>query len=282
MLADKHTLLVHFQEDPSGKCIHCEKCVRACPMGIDIRRSSHQLECTHCAECIDACSEVLGKMGRGSLIHYAWGDDEQNAVTESKWYRRIGLRDGKRVAILCCSSFTPRDFPSPSACGKPCMVRIMPDRITLYTRGADGLIHNRFRILASNRGKSEAKVTFSLTGLPAARILGMDDGITLKPGENLQREFDIAADASRISLGVNHMTIWPTSHPRKRTTCSTKTLSHPWKAHRQLRQPGKRVRSRNETPPTLPKIPRAPSIASSAMGGIRRTPTRPCLEQRWN
>ena len=101
MLADKHTLLVHFQEDPSGKCIHCEKCVRACPMGIDIRRSSHQLECTHCAECIDACSEVLGKMGRGSMIHYAWGDDEQNTVTESKWYRRIGLRDGKRVAILC-------------------------------------------------------------------------------------------------------------------------------------------------------------------------------------
>jgi polyferredoxin len=38
MLADKHTLLVHFQEDSSGKCILCQKCVRACPMGIDIRK----------------------------------------------------------------------------------------------------------------------------------------------------------------------------------------------------------------------------------------------------
>jgi polyferredoxin len=43
-------------------------------MGIDIRRSSHQLECTHCAECIDACSTILGKLGRESLIQYAWGD----------------------------------------------------------------------------------------------------------------------------------------------------------------------------------------------------------------
>ncbi len=207
MLADKHTLLVHFQEDPSGKCILCEKCVRACPMGIDIRRSSHQLECTHCAECIDACSEVLGKLGRGSMIHYAWGDDEQNTVTESKWYRCIGLRDGKRVAILCLLLIYATGLSVAINLRQVVMVRVMPDRITLYTRGDDGLIHNRFRILASNRGKTDTKVTFSLAGLPAGRILGMDDGITLKPGENLQREFDIAADAAQISPGINHMTI---------------------------------------------------------------------------
>ncbi|MGD0632489.1 MAG: 4Fe-4S binding protein, partial [Terracidiphilus sp.] len=47
MLADSHTLQVFFQ-DGAGNCIHCEKCVRACPMGIDIRKSSDQLECTHC------------------------------------------------------------------------------------------------------------------------------------------------------------------------------------------------------------------------------------------
>ena len=65
MLADKHTLLVHFH-DPNHMCINCAQCVRACPMGIDIRKSSHQLECTHCAECIDACSNILGKLNRES------------------------------------------------------------------------------------------------------------------------------------------------------------------------------------------------------------------------
>jgi cytochrome c oxidase accessory protein FixG len=207
MLADKHTLLVHFQEDSSGKCILCQKCVRACPMGIDIRRSSHQLECTHCAECIDACSEVLGKMGRGSMIHYAWGDVEQNFSGKNAWYRRIGLRDGKRVAILVLLLIYATGLSIAINLRQAVMVRVMPDRITLYTRGDDGLIHNRFRILASNRGKTDTKVTFSLAGLPAGRILGMDDGVALKPGETLQREFDIAADATQISPGINHMTI---------------------------------------------------------------------------
>ena len=63
MLADKHTLLVHFH-DPNHQCINCAKCVKACPMGIDIRKGTHQLECTHCAECVDACSTVLGKINR--------------------------------------------------------------------------------------------------------------------------------------------------------------------------------------------------------------------------
>ena len=81
MLADRHTLQVYFPTD-GGNCIHCEKCVRACPMGIDIRKGSHQLECTHCAECIDACSTVLGRMGRKSLIHYAWGDPKQSTAND--------------------------------------------------------------------------------------------------------------------------------------------------------------------------------------------------------
>src|ERR1019366_3076295 len=68
-------------------------------------------------------------------------------------------------------------------------------------------IHNRFRILASNRGKSDTRMTFSLAGLPAGHIVGMDQGITLQPGETLQREFDIAADAAQISPGINHMNI---------------------------------------------------------------------------
>jgi len=206
MLADKHTLLVHFQPD-SGKCILCQKCVRACPMGIDIRKSSHQLECTHCAECIDACSEVLGKLGRGSLIHYAWGDTEQDLTAKDPWYRRIGLRDGKRVAILVLLSIYATGLSVAINLRQAVMVRIVPDRITLYTRTPDGLIHNRFRIVASNRGKVDTWVNLTLVDMPAGRIVGIDDGVTLKPGETLQREFDIVVDSTRINSGVNHMKI---------------------------------------------------------------------------
>src|SRR6266567_154022 len=89
MLADRHTLLVHFH-DPNKQCIQCEKCVRACPMGIDIRRGAHQLECTHCAECVDACSAVLGRLGRPTMVQYAWGEDKETPAQNQRWYRRIG------------------------------------------------------------------------------------------------------------------------------------------------------------------------------------------------
>jgi hypothetical protein len=73
--------------------------------------------------------------------------------------------------------------------------------------GTKGLVHNRFRLVAINRGKTDARVTFSLADLPAAKILGVEDGVTLKPEETLQREFDIAAAASAVGAGVNHFRI---------------------------------------------------------------------------
>jgi len=206
MLADRHTLQVFFQDD-SGKCIHCDKCVRACPMGIDIRKSSHQLECTHCAECIDACSGVLGRMGRQTLIHYAWGDAGRNEAAERRWYRRIGFRDGKRIAVLVLLTLYATGLAIVINMRQPVMVRIMPNRITLYTKGPDGLIHNTFRLVASNRGKTDARVTLSLADLPAAQIVGVQDGITLKPGDALQREFDVTAADTAVAPGVNHLRI---------------------------------------------------------------------------
>jgi polyferredoxin len=62
MLGDADTRLVRYS-DPKGDCIGPQKCVRACPMGIDIRESPFQIECVRCAECIDACKEVLVRLG---------------------------------------------------------------------------------------------------------------------------------------------------------------------------------------------------------------------------
>jgi len=206
MLADSNTLLVHFH-DAEGKCIHCDKCVRACPMGIDIRNSSRQLECTHCAECIDACSGILGKLGRPSLIQYAWGDAGHNAIEEHSWYRRIGLRDGKRVVVLLLMLLYASGLAIAISLRQPVLVRIMPNRITLYTKAPDGLIHNHFRLVAINRGKLQAKLTISVVGLPAAHLVGLQDGVTLQPGQSLQQEFEIAAAANAVQPGVNHLRI---------------------------------------------------------------------------
>ena len=75
MLGDGNTLLVHYR-DETHACIECKKCVRVCPMGIDIRKSPFQIECIHCAECIDACDEILAASKKPGLIHYAWGEQD--------------------------------------------------------------------------------------------------------------------------------------------------------------------------------------------------------------
>ncbi len=101
LLGDGNTLLVHYR-DETHECIECKKCVRVCPMGIDIRESPFQIECIHCAECIDACDQIMARLKKPSLIHYAWGEKGEllSDATPRPWYRRVGLRDAKRVVVL--------------------------------------------------------------------------------------------------------------------------------------------------------------------------------------
>ena len=243
MLADSHTLQVHFQED-SGRCIHCEKCVRVCPMGIDIRHSSHQLECIHCGECIDACSAILGRLGRESLIHYAWGDAGQNVSRDRSWYRRLGLRDGKRIAVLLLLLFYASGLSIAINIRQPVLVRIMPDRITLYSVDSAGMIHNRFRLVASNRGQKEAMLSLSLEDLPSARIegmeKGMESGVVLKPGESLQREFDIVAAVTGVAPGVNHLRILTHVVPAQKDDAVAETFIAPMGTASGVESSGKR------------------------------------------
>lgn len=214
MLKDKHTLLVHFH-DPNEECIRCNKCVRACPMGIDIRKSSHQLECTHCAECIDACSGILGKLGTQTVIQYAWGDS--NAASESKgnWFRRIGLRDGKRVAVLVLLLVYATGLSIAISVRQPVLLRIMPDRITLYSIDAEGKVHNRFRMLASNRGHIQASVSLSVADLKGATIEEIEDREMLEPGQTIQQQFDVVVPPSSLHPGINKMRILADVTPGK-------------------------------------------------------------------
>lgn len=78
-LVDSDTILVTYHEwrgEPRGKgegygdCIDCNRCVVACPMGIDIREGL-QMPCIGCGLCVDACDEVMSKLNRPKgLIEY--------------------------------------------------------------------------------------------------------------------------------------------------------------------------------------------------------------------
>ena len=67
---DKEKVIFKQKELPQGsECTTCESCVTVCPTHIDIRKGL-QLECINCLECVDACTQVMGKLGKESLVQW--------------------------------------------------------------------------------------------------------------------------------------------------------------------------------------------------------------------
>jgi len=208
MLGDGDTLIVHYR-DENRECIECKKCVRICHMGIDIRTSPYQIECIHCGECIDACVDVLGRLGKQGLIHYVWGEHGEKLGTgDAPWYRKIGLRNAKRVVVLLVILFYAAGLFTALSMRRAVLVRIAPDRTTMYTVGKDGTVYNRFRVEVANRGHEEAIAQFSIEGLPGTKFVGFENAIVVSAGQTIEREFEIAAPPSApLAPGVNHFVI---------------------------------------------------------------------------
>ncbi|UFS63803.1 cytochrome c oxidase accessory protein CcoG [Sulfurimonas sp. HSL-3221] len=67
--------------EPNAECTTCESCVTVCPTHIDIRQGL-QLECINCLECVDACTEVMGALGRPSLVR--WSSEKEVLFQKGK------------------------------------------------------------------------------------------------------------------------------------------------------------------------------------------------------
>jgi len=72
VLVDPGTLVLHLPREQAHRCTGCRACVRACPMGIDIRRG-YQIECINCGRCLDACADQFAPRGEKGLIRYSFG-----------------------------------------------------------------------------------------------------------------------------------------------------------------------------------------------------------------
>jgi polyferredoxin len=205
MLGDGNTLIVHYR-DESRECIECKKCIRVCHMGIDIRTSPYQIECIHCGECIDACVDVLGRLGKQGLIHYVWGEQgEQLGTGEKTWYRKLGVRDGKRVVVLLIILVYAAALFTALSMRRDVLVEISPIRATLYRQDGTGTVYNRFRLQVANRSRKQKTVVLAIDGLPGTNFLSFANAVVVNGGQSLQREFEIAAPPSAgLAPGVNH------------------------------------------------------------------------------
>lgn len=194
MLVDRNSLLVQYR-DPGHVCIECKKCERVCPMDIDIRKSPFQMECTHCGECVDACTDVLGRLGQPTLIHYEWGEQTSGPAAAARppepWYKRLGFRDPKRLAVLALLGFYATGLLTALSMRHPVLVQLRPDRGQhLYRELPGGGLANRYRVKLANRGSSKAHVTLRIDGLAGAS-LSIPDTIALGPDATREAEFEV-------------------------------------------------------------------------------------------
>ncbi|HLK63248.1 MAG TPA: 4Fe-4S dicluster domain-containing protein [Bryobacteraceae bacterium] len=219
MLSDGNTLLVQYR-DENHSCIECKKCVRDCPMGIDIRTSPFQIECVHCGECIDSCDTILARLKKPGLIHYSWG-------TEGK--SRFPF-DAKRVLLLLIVGSYACGLAVALSMRHSVLVRVSADRGTLYRTGADGRIYNHFRYTLANRSHKSSAVVFSLRQLPSATLVLTSNPVAVKPGETLQGEFDIAAPRGSSSDLVTHFNLVASTIPDAVTETFPMTFISPTEA----------------------------------------------------
>jgi len=218
MLGDSSTLLVQYSE-AEGKCIQCMKCVRDCPMDIDIRNSPFQIECVHCGECIDSCNTILARLKRPGLIRYTWG------LTASRF-----ALDAKRVVLMLILVFYASGLLVALSARRPVLVRIEPERATLYRMGADGRVYNHFRYSISNRSHKPAAVVFSLGDLPGAKLAMSPNPAAAAPGAAVQGEFDISAPPGGHRDLVTHFNIVTNTIPDSVTDTFPMTFISPTEA----------------------------------------------------
>jgi cytochrome c oxidase accessory protein FixG len=203
MLGDNNTLLVHYR-DEDKTCIECKKCVRICHMGIDIRQGPFQIECIHCGECVDACRDVLRRLGKTTLIHYAWGERGEVLETKAPYYRKFGIRDPKRVIVIGLILLYGFGLYAAISLRREVLVQASPVRAELYKVDENGQIRNPFRLKLVNRGRKPAVLEVRTENLARARLVMAETPMRVDAGRTVEREFDIAVPRAAAATDVNH------------------------------------------------------------------------------
>jgi cytochrome c oxidase accessory protein FixG len=175
VLFDDRTLTVAYDGRRASECMNCSACVKACPIGVDIRNGS-QIACIHCAECVDACAERMAPRSRKSLIGYVFGRSGE---------RRTGFRVNPLITgVLAAVSLVFLLYLSAS--------RMPFDMIARMNYSAapemrmDGSAANAYELSFRNMAKTDLKLDLSAAAsFGEARI--SPSSIMLRKGADITR-----------------------------------------------------------------------------------------------
>ncbi len=193
-----------------GDCIDCERCVIACPMGIDIRNGL-QMPCIGCGLCIDACDSVMEKLNRPKgLIEYISMNSAK--YLEKRWHstqyktilyhqlphtiRKIFSRP--KVLMYCCVFAIASSVFLYALINKSSII-LQVDKMhsPLFTLTPDRSIRNTYSInILNKRPIPQDNMCLSVDGLEGALIdiqgvsqdYARKSCFKLQPGQTLEAQ----------------------------------------------------------------------------------------------
>ncbi|MFN8095183.1 MAG: 4Fe-4S dicluster domain-containing protein [Vicinamibacteria bacterium] len=208
VIEDGRSLHVRLDES-AGRCIDCKACARVCPMDIDIRDGSFQIECTRCGSCIDECHAILGRLKppRPGVLVFDKGGGLSLKPLDAKRVLVAVATVGFGVALAV--AVARRELVS---------FQLSPVYASDAAQPAGGAtVESRYLLRAANRTKAPVVLRVRTEGLPAGALVdGLGDG-TLPPGEERRFEVVVRVPSAAITGSVTPFTwVVDTADGRKR------------------------------------------------------------------
>ncbi len=217
-LFDDQTLVIGSDPGRMELCQHCDACVTACPVGIDVRKGL-QSECVSCAKCIDACAGRMGRRGLSSLIGYRFGAEQ----TPRRLMRRSVALSGC-ATVLFIGLFTGLLLSS-----VPIDMDISQDPRFPPVRLNDAVVVNTYALLLTNRTDmpQELFISAEASGGP---VQVAPNTVVLLEGEHRQVRLALRAEGrDRLRSSSEPVVILAVSRGRSDVRIERKTaMLPPW------------------------------------------------------
>lgn len=204
------------EERTGGDCIDCNKCVKVCPTGIDIRNGT-QLECINCTACIDACDEMMEGVGlEKGLIRFDSENGIKNKVKLS-FTNRMKAYSAVLLLLIGVESFlliSRSDFDA----------TIIRAKGMLYQEQPNEQVSNLFTIKLVNKTRDELPVTLKVEEFQGASVQVIGKALSVKKEGMTQGSFFIFLNKKDIKKRKTELKIGIYSNNKRIKTVKTSFL----------------------------------------------------------